>query len=320
MRLLDQVAQCREPVLVSLPGSGIWELPGAATLAAAVAEAPVRYVLSDEVREACHEITARWPDLMDPGSPSLRLPVPSMWIEWTEVDAEGAARRNGMLVRAGDGDRNGTIHVFWEDSETGAEMAQAHIRFDLDRIITQPQASTPGLPPHPSLRHLSAHFLMIVEPEWLRFFAASGRGTQALNTIVAQCAVQALPNFPFLIGFLRLVAVRRNIAETHVSRGDLNRARARRGKPPLLDHVEVSLAVGAAACAASGHGGLRAPCRRHVVRGHLVNRHGTVFWRQAHLRGHAGGAGSPIKRNVRVSVSPAFAPRRDMWPEMVAAE
>jgi hypothetical protein len=96
MRLLDQVAICREPVRVSLPGSGIWELPGAASLASAVAEAPVRYVLGDEVREACHEIAARWPELMDPGSTSLRLPVSSMWIEWTEPDESGVARRTGM--------------------------------------------------------------------------------------------------------------------------------------------------------------------------------------------------------------------------------
>ena len=320
MRLLDQVAQCREPVRVELPGRGIWELPGAASMAEAVAETPVRYVLADNVREACHEIAARWPELMDPVSTALRLPVPAMWIEWDEVDGAGGTSRTAMLVRAGDGDRNGTVHTFWQDRETGPEMAQAHIAFDLDRILSPGQENSAELAHLPTLRLLAPHFVMSVEPEWIRFFAASGSERQRVNTAIARCAIQALPNFAFLIGLLRLLAIRQNVAETRVERVDLNRARARRGKPPLLDHVEVSLAIGAGGATGTGHDGVRAPSRQHLVRGHLVNRRGTIFWRSPHLRGLVCANGAPMKRNVRVGIAPGFRPRPEMWPDMSAAE
>jgi hypothetical protein len=320
MRLLDQVAQSRDPVRVELPGHGLWDLPGAATMAQLVAETPVRYVLGADVRDACHEIAARWPELMDPSSTSLRLPVPSLWAEWDESDGNGGSRRTGMLVRAKEGDRSGTVHTFWSDPLTGAEMAQAHAEFDLDRIISPGQERCAALERLPALRMLAPHFLMMVEPEWLRFFAAMESGREQLRSAVASCAAQALPNFSFLICLLRLLAVRANVAETVVERRGLNRARARRGKPPLLDHVEVTLAIGAGGRGTAIHNGARSPSRQHLVRGHLVNRAGTIFWRSTHLRGRATPTGFPIKRNVRVAIAPAFRPDRTMWPEMVAAE
>jgi hypothetical protein len=320
MRLLDQVAQSRDPVRVELPGKGVFELPGAAAMAASVAETPVRYVLGPDVREACHEIAARWPELMDPGSPGLRLPVPAMWIEWDEPEPSGEPCRNGMLVRAGDGDRQGTVHTFWNDRLTGAERAQAHVRFDLDRVISPGQDRCADLARYPALRLLAPHFLMSVEPEWLLYFSATSGGPQTLRTAVARCAVQARPNFAVLIGLLRLLAVRRNVDERRIERQELNRLRVRRGKPDLLDHVEVSLAIGRGGSAASSHGGSRAPSRQHLVRGHLVNRRGTIFWRSPHLRGCVTATGLPVKRNVNLSVAPGFRPSPAMWPAVLAAE
>jgi hypothetical protein len=277
-------------------------------------------VLARDVREACHEIAARWPELMDPASASLRLPVPAMWIEWDEPDNAGRPSRTGILVRSGDSDRNGSVHTFWHDPQTGAEMAQAHIEFDLDRILSPGQEDCAALARFPAVRLLAPHFIMSVEPEWLRFFAAMDADRQRLNAAVAGCAIQALPNFAFLISLLRLLAVRHNVEVKPVERRELNRARARRGKPPLLDHVEVSLAIGGAAGVGAGRDGARAPCRQHMVRGHLVNRRGTIFWRSTHLRGLITANGAPIKRNVRLAVAPGFRPRADMWPAVQAAE
>jgi hypothetical protein len=319
MRLLDQIAQSREPVLVELPGKGVFELPGAAEMASVVADTPVRYVLADDVREACHEIALRWPELLDPASLGLRLPVPAMWIEWDEREADGGLRRNGMLVRSGDSDRCGTIYAFWSDAVTGAERAQAHVRFDLDRILCPGQEGCAELARYPALQLLAPHFVMAVEPEWLGYFRAMGGGSQRLRSAVARCGIQAMPNFAFLICLLRLLTVRHNVDEKRVERRELNRQRARRGKPALLDHVEVSLAIGRSGSVGSGHPASRAPSRQHLVRGHLVNRRGTIFWRSPHLRGCITATG-PVKRNVRVAVAPGFRPTRSLWPSVLAAE
>ncbi|MDB5671619.1 MAG: hypothetical protein JWO25_2578 [Alphaproteobacteria bacterium] len=320
MRLLDRVAQSREPVRVELPTSGLWELPGAASLAGAVAESPIRYVLADPVRDACHQIAARWPELMDPASATLRLPVPAMWIEWDESDSAAGTLRTGLLVRAGDSDRCGTVHTFWDDPRTGAEMAQAHIAFDFDHLISPRQDDCPALARFPAVRALAPHFVISVEPEWMRFFAASGGGQQRLRTAIAECAIQAVPNFTFLVSLLRLLAVRNNVDARPVERRELNRARARRGKPALLDHVEVSLAIGGSGRRGVSHLGARSPCRQHVVRGHLVNRDGTIFWRSPHLRGRTNPNGAPMKRNVRLSIAAGFRPRPAMWPGSIAAD
>src|SRR3569833_1307125 len=143
MRLLDLVAQSREPVRVALPGGAIWTLPGASRMAGAVAAAPVRYILADNVREACHDIVARWPELLDPRSPALRIAVPAMWVEWDEPQADGRQGRTGILVSAGESGRSGTVHGFWHNPETGAEKAQAHVAFDLDRILSPREVARP---------------------------------------------------------------------------------------------------------------------------------------------------------------------------------
>jgi hypothetical protein len=225
-----------------------------------------------------------------------------------------------MLVRAGETDRSGTVHTFWHDPETGPELAQAHVKFDLDRIVASGQDRSAHLALIPALRLLAPYFVMSVEPEWMRFFAAAGRGPQQLRETVARCAIQAVPNFAFLISLLRLLTVRNNVDERRVERSELNRAREKRGKAPLLDHVEVSLAIGAGRSAQARHAGSRTPSRQHLVRGHLVNRRGTIFWRSTHLRGCLTASGSPVKRNVRLGVAPGFRPSPALWPVELAAE
>ncbi len=304
MRLLDCVAQCREPVRIALPGSGVWELPGAASFAAEVAAAPVAYVLGDDVRDACQEIMARWPELMDPASPALRVPVPTLWLEWRQPTREGApGRRTGLLIRSDEEGRSGTVHSFWEDAVTGAELAQAHIRFDLDRRLSPGRANDAACVMPPELKLLAPHALLTVDPKWLTYFAHTG--ASQLGAVVQSCATQLLPDIPFVAAFLRLLAVRRNLDETHVDPRALNRARAARGKPPLLAHVELSLALGAAPNGRGKGAHARARSRQHMVRGHLVNRGGAIFWRTAHLRG-LGTSEAIARRTVSVSMARSY--------------
>ena len=73
-----------------------------------------------------------------------------------------------------------------------------------------------------------------------------------------------------------------------VQRDQLNRKRMERNRPPLLDHIEVHATLPAHSSGSNAdEGGVitRRPPRLHQVRGHLVRRDNSVFWRTPHLRG-----------------------------------
>ena len=87
----------------------------------------------------------------------------------------------------------------------------------------------------------------------------------------------------------------------------LNRSRARKLKPPLLDHIEVSCPLVPVTQASEGTNTLSAGPRRgprlHYVRGHLVRRENEIFWRMAHVRGRAS-LGRIASRTVTLSFEP----------------
>jgi hypothetical protein len=103
----------------------------------------------------------------------------------------------------------------------------------------------------------------------------------ALGTIAA--------DIPMMLAFFLLLSTRGGLPRRVQSLDKLNRARARSGKAPLLEHIEVSAPLlweQNEAQAGDSHGGRRAP-RLHHVRGHLVRRGSQLFWRVPHLRGSA---------------------------------
>jgi hypothetical protein len=308
MRLLDEVAQSRQPVTVDLPGRGTYHLPGAAASARALAECPLRYVLADEVYVQCMHIVTQWPELLDPRDPLLRLPADRIWLEWTEPPSPivigEKPQRCGILVTSDEGGRSGRIESFWHHPEYGAERAQLCVEFDLDRPIgpgRDDEAVFAVASENVLVPALRGHAVLRVYDEWLTYLRATRRGGN-LDALVDSCTQQVRSDLPTILAFCRLLRARAT-GEASVRRDALNRARARSRKAPLLDHVEVCMRIGDqghAAVASSGHG-KRATARLHLVRGHLVNRRGSLFWRSAHMRGEP--ARLPIRsRTVMVSM------------------
>ncbi|AHE56598.1 hypothetical protein [Sphingomonas sanxanigenens] len=312
MRLLDSVVQATGPVIVDLPGSGRYLLPGAAARAEALADCPERYVLGDDVRATCSEIVRRWPALLDPVDPHLRIGSGRLWIEWSEPDAAVvAAPRSqpcGLLATIDASGRRGSVESFWLDPLHGVDRGQGQIDFDLDQPLARriDNRRTFALPAAGPLAALAPHALFRVDPGWLDYFEAPANARMPVPVAVAQCLRTVWRDLPLLLAFSRLRAARPDFRTQAVSRGRLNAARARQGKPALLDHVELSLQIGTPAVDATRIGGGRRDARLHLVRGHVVNRSGRLFWRSAHLRGRAD-LPRVLSRTATVSLAPRFA-------------
>ena len=94
---------------------------------------------------------------------------------------------------------------------------------------------------------------------------------------------------PVILAFLLLLATRTALRQRTESFERLNRARAKSGKMPLLEQIEVSCPIIAPYydCALRVTESTRRGPRLHHVRGHLVRRGNQLFWRVPHLRGSA---------------------------------
>jgi hypothetical protein len=131
------------------------------------------------------------------------------------------------------------------------------------------------------LRHAMLH----IESEWFAFMR--GHAPDRAADQVRQLGAYIWIFLPFVFAFSTMLNARGAFSQKPSDLGRLNAARARRGKAPLLDHIEIRLALGERGSEAGGARGqgLRMPARLHQVRGHLVRRGDRIFWRTAHMRG-----------------------------------
>jgi hypothetical protein len=65
----------------------------------------------------------------------------------------------------------------------------------------------------------------------------------------------------------------------------LNKSRAERGKPPLVDYHQLTLRIGPRARAEAGAGHSRSGHRAHTVRGHFKIRKTGIYWWRPFIRG-----------------------------------
>ncbi|HEY4032227.1 MAG TPA: hypothetical protein VGM25_17910 [Caulobacteraceae bacterium] len=306
MRLLDQIALAREPVVIQRPSGQVLRLPGAGSRAGELAAAPLRYVLDPAASQQCAAFIGWNEGMFDPRNELLRVFADRFWLEWRQPDGEGprdAAPRAGILVQAEGKGRRGVVQSFWEAPGREPEMAQARVEFDFDLPIS-------GRANHWDVHRLTTarggalarlvdHLLVRIEPQWLPELSAAG--PQALRQAAGRICAVVWRDLVFALAFSALLVSTDRLAPTPVERERLNRQRAKRGKPLLLDHTEVTLSLGddfQTGAGGQGGGGSSRPRRLHYVRGHMVRRYGKVFWRMSHLRGEGGA--DPLVRTVRV--------------------
>jgi hypothetical protein len=322
VRLVDCIAQCRTPYIVqNLTTNALTRLNGAADFASEMARCPMRFVLSDELTRLCTALAYSKGARQLACADLLRIPAESIWIEWCDAawlmelqrygfrmptdDPRGLGHR-GALIRAARDGRSGLIRTFWTVGAANPEVLASSMEayFDLDtpegeepaapdaqeptdaqvrgaRCVTSSFAGEPDI--------MRRYFRFRYERSWADYYQGAMLCPESEAAIARHALGTIAADIPMLLAFFLLLSTRNGLPRRLHVLDRLNKARARSGKAPLLDHIEVLSPVLPEHDGARGNdsfGGRRAP-RLHHVRGHLMRRGSELYWRVPHLRGNA---------------------------------
>jgi hypothetical protein len=310
MRLLDLIVQGRCAPVRSNDGC---MLPGAERFKNAIRECPLRYVLSADLVTCATQLAYAEGDQVAGCLDLIHVPAQKLWVEWPESPRQAALRDipslevtfdrsstrwAGALISATPDCRSGTMRTFWSTADDLAYLSPMITTFDLDESMRRFRTSGPTiwrgdvvlqLQEEPAIDDLLEHFRFRLDDEWARYYRErvhdSALEEKVLRANLGQCAFDP----PMLMAFALLLGARDTLPRQTIKWDRLNRARRRAGKPPLLEHIELSapINIGAAPGRVESHDSGRLSPRLHHVRGHIVRRGSAVFWRSPHLRGNA---------------------------------
>ena len=324
LRLLDHIAQCSAPFVVQQDQGDVWRLTGASAFAVPLARCPLRYVLADDLVRTCTALAYSDGDELSGCLDLLHIPAESLWIEWND-----AARRDelarvlpectaapavdimraGTLISSQPGGRSGSLRTFFLSRSEPQEPLLAAVETLL--------ALDGGLAAAPADSLLEGHTIAVrdpsnrqvddllrcagfrLEPSWLKYYRSIACSAATREQIIQRSLAAVVFDIPILLALFLLMSIRADLVHMPITPSRLNAKRARLGKQPLLEHIEVSAPVFASAPRYHGEGvgaSRRGP-RFHHVRGHIVRRRNTVYWRGPHWRGHVR-LGSVLSRTV----------------------
>ena len=110
MRLLDLVAQAREPLVIlpRTPGGQPVRVRGPNDFARTIVECPLRFVIADDLTRASAELAFADGDRLANCLDLLRIPAPLLWVEWERrytsgSSASAASCSNRIRMRPGGG-------------------------------------------------------------------------------------------------------------------------------------------------------------------------------------------------------------------------
>ncbi|HUI59976.1 MAG TPA: hypothetical protein VLX90_07125 [Steroidobacteraceae bacterium] len=314
MRLLDHVAQCTAPIVVRQTCGDVWRLTGPSDYAQAVTRCPLRYVLADELVHACIELAYSEGAGLSSCLDLVHLPAESMWIEWDSAaqrqavaqmlpecatGQSGDSLRHGVLISADSAGRRGSLRTFWLTPTVPPEPMMAAVETTIDLNgglqVSPAEALLDGgsvavhasrSPRIDDLLHCASFRL---NEAWHRYYAAVARTAPEREEVLRRSLATVAFDAPMLIALFLLMGLRSELVQIPLSRERLNAKRLRLGKPPLLAHIEVSCPVLMTERRRESNApptAIRAAPRLHHVRGHIVRREDSVFWRRSHWRGH----------------------------------
>ena len=314
MTLADRIAQSRAPLLVQRLSSGrVTQLNGPTECAQQIKSCPLRFALSDELTRLCTALAyskgARTLDCAD----LLHVPAEWVWVEWCQQAWEhelalyrfrlpdrcaAAGARRGALIRSSPDGRRGTLRTFWTSDAGEALASSMEAFFDFDTAA----ADVPQ-PPDGQYSHtvqvtdrktlgedvLGRCFRMRYEHSWREYYRQVGLDATSEAALTRHALGTIAVDIPVVLVFFLLLATRSGLPRRPQSFARLNRARLKRGKVPLLEHIEVScpLLPSQRDNGSQGLPGARRSPRLHHVRGHLFRRGCELYWRVPHLRGNA---------------------------------
>jgi hypothetical protein len=308
MRLLDLISQGRAARVRDDDGC---VMPGADRFSEAIRDCPLRYVLSDELARCATQLAYAEGDRLSACLDLIHVPAQTLWIEWADgprrealeaipaLDVKNGtpSRHGGALVTALPSCRSGHIRTFWSTLNEQAYLSPIVITFDLDRPPLAPTPKDPSvwrgetvltMDGEPAIEELLDHLRYCFDDDWAAYYHARCHTEElraaVLRSSLGGCAFDA----PMLLAFFLLLGARDLLPRQEVRHERLNRVRRQGGKPPLLEHIEVSAPLDKAPARgwAQPSESSRLSPRLHHVRGHIVRRGSVVFWRSPHLRGN----------------------------------
>ncbi|HTD12304.1 MAG TPA: hypothetical protein VK676_09575 [Steroidobacteraceae bacterium] len=317
MRLLDLIAQGRSARVQADDGL---ELPGAHRFSEAIRNCPLRYVLSDELARCATQLAYAEGDRLSACLDLIHVPARSLWVEWPdgprrealkaipalEVNDGTPTRHSGALVTASANCRSGQLRTFWSTPDEQAYLSPIVTTFDLDRSPPQPPQpafwrgdSVVQMQGEPALEELLEHLRFHLDDEWAAYYGARCHTEEGRATLLRRCLGVCAFDAPMLVAFFLLLGARDLLPREVISRERINRVRHQSGKPPLLEHIEVSAPLDRPPERGTTptSGSIRSSPRLHHVRGHIVRRGAVVFWRSPHMRG-SGRLGQVRSRTV----------------------
>jgi hypothetical protein len=338
MRLADRIAQCRTPFIVQNTKDGsITPLNGAAAFANDINGCATRYVLSDELASLCTALAYSKGASTLACADLLHVPAERVWVEWAEapwrnelarygfknpIDSPCSGRR-GVFIQSTPQGRRGLLRTFWADGESEwnvlSSSMEAYFDFDTrageDPEVCDRQERSSICVADSAVGNadiLRRCFRFRFERSWQNYYEnaqlTSVQATALTHHVLGTIAI----DLPVLLAFFLLLAMRPGLPRRPLMLERLNKARAKSGKAPLLEQIEVFaplLPEYRSSCSGTMQGSSRRFPRLHHVRGHLVRRGSSLFWRVPHLRGNAR-AGSIRTRTVIWQFAPASPPSR----------
>lgn len=310
MHLLDAITLPSQTIAVRPLGTqhgGVF--PGCEVLAPQIRQCPFRYVLQDDVTALCTRLAFEDNSILASALDLLRVPAPTVWMEFRASARRQVFSELGLLTETGalqqhriglhissDGQgRKGRAEVCWEVSEEHSpSLCPFVIEFDFDDAGFSNVEGNGGV--HlgvsisglPALDPLYARVRFTLRPEWTPYYIERVARDPQCHKVLKEAAVPIVEDAPFFAMFFLLLMSQAAFQQTPSDRSRLNKARVRRGRAPLLDHIELTINLGSHASVAVKHassGMQRSPPRLHCVRGHLVRRGDALFWRKSHMRG-----------------------------------
>lgn len=314
MRLLDQIAQAATPLLIRNSDQSLTRLTSACDFSKQLTACPLRYVLADELTSLCTALAYSEGDQLSSCLDLIHIPAQQLWVEWADKPRREELARAfpreheraadpvlwaGAFIQSNAQGRRGTMRTFWSTAERPADPLVAALvtHFDLDECLPvgegidalfEGKLAAVHAPEGNGVQETFSGIRYGFDEAWLEYYAQKRLSGQEKVAILQQSLSSVAHDLPVLLALFLLQITQSGVGVRPTSLKQLNAKRHRRGKAPLLDHVELTAPVLQKSFIPHGSepAAQRHSPKYHHVRGHIVRRGAAVYYRAPHYRGH----------------------------------
>ena len=235
VRLLDLVAQCRDPfvILPDAHGASPVKVSGPNDFARQIVECPLRFVIADDLTRASAELAFADGDRLASCLDLLRFPAPLLWVEWSDavhqqvicecrivsqLDRDAFGRRVGVLLRSSPDGRSATVRTFWSvgvaNGQCEAQMSPLETYIDLDNPYVSTGAPDVMLRGHyagvtyggdAGVAELLQRVRFQFDDKWLSYYSAAGLDANERQSIARASLAAVAHDVPMLLAFFLLL-------------------------------------------------------------------------------------------------------------------